>query len=166
MHLFRIVCNIRRMLWIFVPYSFIFLNQCFVYINSTSIQTLQNAHWSLDYGYQVCNVVCISWIPSTGYYYFGMLTYWGRVMHIIYVSILTIIGSDNGLSSSRRWAIIWTNAGILLIRAIGTNCNEILCENHIFSFKKMPLKMSSVKWRQFCLGLSLLIISCLGNELP
>ena len=39
------------------------------------------------------------------------LTHWGRVTHI-YVSNLTIIGSDNGLSPGRRQAIIWTNAGI------------------------------------------------------
>ena len=31
------------------------------------------------------------------------------------VSILAIIGADNGLSPSGRQAIIWTNAGILLI---------------------------------------------------
>ena len=42
------------------------------------------------------------------------LTHWGRVTHIC-VNILTIIGSDNGLSPGRRQAIIWTNAGILLI---------------------------------------------------
>ena len=42
------------------------------------------------------------------------LTHWGRVMHIC-IGNLTIIGSDNGLSPGRRQAIIWTNAGILLI---------------------------------------------------
>ena len=31
---------------------------------------------------------------------------------------LTIIGSDNGLLPSLRQAIIWTNAGILLIRPL------------------------------------------------
>ena len=45
---------------------------------------------------------------------FYFLTHWGWVMHIC-VSKLTIIGSDNGLSPGRRQAIIWTNAGILLI---------------------------------------------------
>ena len=45
------------------------------------------------------------------------LTHWGRVTHIC-VSKLTIIGSDNGLSPGRRQAIIWTNAGILLIIGI------------------------------------------------
>ena len=46
------------------------------------------------------------------------LTHWGRVTHIC-VSKQTIIGSDNGLSPGRRQAIIWTNAGILLIRTLG-----------------------------------------------
>ena len=77
------------------------------------------------------------------------LTHWGQVSHIS-VSRLTIIGSDNGLSPGRRQAIIWTNAEILLIGPLGTNFNEILIETHIFSFKKMHLKMSA-KWRPFCL---------------
>ena len=68
-----------------------------------------------------------------------VLTHWGRVTHIC-VGNLTIIGSDNGLSSGRRQAIIWTNAGILLIGPLGTNFNEILIEIHTFSFKKMHLK--------------------------
>ena len=46
----------------------------------------------------------------------------------ICISKLTIIGSDNGLLPSRRQAIIWTNAGILLIRPSGTNSSEILIE--------------------------------------
>ena len=75
----------------------------------------------------------------------------------ICVGKLTIIGSDNGLSPGRCQAIIWTNAGILLIRPLGTNFNEILIEIHTFSFKKMHLKMSSAKWRPFCLGLNVLM---------
>ena len=39
---------------------------------------------------------------------------WGRVTHLC-VSKLTSIASDNGLSPERRQAIIWNNAGILLI---------------------------------------------------
>ena len=88
----------------------------------------------------------------------GTLTHWGRVTHIC-VSKLSIIGSDNGLSPGRRQAIIWTNAGILLIRTLGTNFSEILNEIHAFSFKKMHLKMSSAKWRPFCLGLNVLMWS-------
>ena len=80
------------------------------------------------------------------------LTHWGRVTHIC-VSDLTSISSDNGLSLGRRQAIIRTNAGILLIRPLGTNFSEFLVEILIFSFKKMRLKMSSAKRRPFCLGL-------------
>ena len=86
------------------------------------------------------------------------LTNWGRVTHIC-VSKLTIIDSDNGLSSDRRQAIIWTNAGILLIRTSGTNFSEISSEIHTFSFKKMHSKMSFAKWRPFCLGLGELTVS-------
>ena len=78
----------------------------------------------------------------------------------ICVSKLTIIGSDNGLSPGRRQATIWTNAGILLIRTLGTNFSEILGEIHSFSFSKMHLKMSSAKWRLFGLGLNELTSVC------
>ena len=84
------------------------------------------------------------------------LTHWGRVTHIC-VSNLTIIGSDNGLSPGRRQAIIWTNAGILLIGPSGTNFSEILIEIHTFSINKMHLKMSSSKRRLFILGLNMLM---------
>ena len=81
------------------------------------------------------------------------LTHWGRITHIC-VSNLTVTGSDNGLSPGRRQAIIWTNAGILLIGPLGTNFSEILIEILTFSFKKMRLKVSSAKRRPFCLGLN------------
>ena len=84
------------------------------------------------------------------------LTHWGRVTHIC-VGKLTILGSDNGLSPRRRQAIIWTNAGVLLIGPLGTNFSEILIGIQIFSFNEMRLKMSSAKWRPFCLGLNELI---------
>ena len=70
----------------------------------------------------------------------------------ICVGNLTIIGSDNG----RRQAIIRTNAGILVIRPLGTDFSEILIEILIISFKKMRLKVSSAKRRPFCLGLNVL----------
>ena len=69
-------------------------------------------------------------------------THWGQVTHIC-VSKLTITGSDNGLWLGRRQAIIWTDAGIFLIRPSGANFSEILIEIDIFSFKKIHLKMSS-----------------------
>ena len=69
------------------------------------------------------------------------------------------IVSDNGLSPGHRRAIIWTNAGILLIEPLETNFSEILIEFHTFSFKKLHFEMSSVKWRPFCLGLNVLMHS-------
>ena len=46
-------------------------------------------------------------------------------MHIC-VSKLTIIVPDNGLSPDWRQAIIWTNAGILLIPTSGTNLHAYI----------------------------------------
>ena len=76
----------------------------------------------------------------------------------ICVGKLTIIGSGNGLLPGQRQAIIWTNAGIMLIGPLGTNISEILIAIHTFSLKKMHLKMSSGKWRPFCLSFN--VISC------
>ena len=87
----------------------------------------------------------------------NVLTHWGRVTHIC-VSKLTVIASDNGLSPGRRQAIVWTNAGKLLIKLLGTNFRETIIEIHTFSSKKMHLKMSSGKWRPFFLGLNVLTI--------
>ena len=115
-------------------------------------------------------ISCSKWFQCIGYDYVAcmdymdpdiccpqkILTHWGRVTHIC-VSKIIIIGSDNGLSPGRRQAIIWTNAGILLIEPLGTNFSEILIEIHTFSFKKMLLKMSSAKWRLFGRGLNELI---------
>ena len=95
-------------------------------------------------------------------------------MHIC-VSKLTIICSDNGLSPDRRQAIIWTNAGKLLIGPLGKFgpinfseiFSEILIEILTFSFKKIRLKLSSAKRRPFCLGLNMLnflIYRCAQHE--
>ena len=93
-----------------------------------------------------------SWPFCSG---FNVLTYWGRVTHLC-VSKLTSIASDNGLSPGRRQAIIWNNAGILLIGPLGTNCSEILIEIQTFSLKKISLKISSAKCRPFRPGFSVL----------
>ena len=74
-----------------------------------------------------------------------------------YMRQQTIIGSDNGLLSSWCQAIIWINAGILLIGPLGTNFSEIFIEIIIFSLKKMYLKMFA-KWQQFYLSLNELIL--------
>ena len=91
------------------------------------------------------------------------LTHLGRVTHI-WISKLTIIGSDNGLSPDRRPAIIWTNAGILLIGTLGTNFSEISIGIQTFSLTKMHLKMSSVKWHPFGLGLNVLRSQAMGFQ--
>ena len=62
-------------------------------------------------------------------------------MHICLIKSI-FIGSDNNW----RQAIIWTNAGVLLI---GTNFSEILIKIQTFSFRKRHMKMSSAKWLQF-----------------
>ena len=77
------------------------------------------------------------------------LTHWGKII---------VIASDNGLSSGRCQAIIWTNAGILLIGPLGINLSEMSVEIGAISFKKMHLKMSSAKWRLFRLGLNEFLI--------
>ena len=64
---------------------------------------------------QWCELRCVFDVDP-----YKLLTHWGRVTHIC-VSERTIISSDNGLSPGRRQAIIWTNAGILLIGPLGTN---------------------------------------------
>ena len=93
------------------------------------------------------------------------LNHWGPVTHIC-VSKLSTIGSDNGLSPDRHQAIIWINAGILLIRHLATNFNEMLIEIHTFSVKKKLFKMSSGKRRSFCLNVlkattpKLFLVSC------
>ena len=74
------------------------------------------------------------------------LNHWGRVTHIC-VSQLTMTGSDNGFLPGRRQAIIWTNAGTLLIGTLGTKFREM----------KMHLKTSG-KLRKFCLRLNLIIL--------
>ena len=83
------------------------------------------------------------------------LNHWGRVTHIC-VNKLTVIGSDNGLSPDQSQAIIWTNAGTVLIGPLGINFSRIVIKHHTFSIKKMHLKMSCGKWRPHCLGLSVL----------
>ena len=91
------------------------------------------------------------------------LTHWGRVTHI-FVSKMTIIGSDNGLSPGRRQAITWTSVGILLVGPLGTNFSKNLIEIYSFSFKKIHFKMSG-KLRPFCLGLNVLNGTMNHNEI-
>ena len=53
---------------------------------------------------------------------------------------------------------------------MGTNVSEILIEIYTFSFKKMPLKLSSGKWWPFCpqiwdlTGVEVYLISTLSHK--
>ena len=80
------------------------------------------------------------------------LIHWGRVTHK-YVPTDAITVSDNGLSPGRRQAIIWNDAGILLIGLLGTNFNDIFIEIEIFSLANLHLKVSYAKRRPSCYSL-------------
>ena len=65
------------------------------------------------------------------------------------LSKLTIIGSDNGLSPGRHQAIIWPNAGILLICPLGKKLQWNLNKNsYIFiqenAFENAVWKMAAI----------------------
>ena len=83
------------------------------------------------------------------------LTHWGPATHIC-VSGLTIIGSDNTLSPGRRQAIIWTNAGILLIWRnklqwnLKRNSFIFIQEN---AFEKVVCEMASILSRPLCVNI-------------
>ena len=81
----------------------------------------------------------------------------------ICVGNLTIICSDNGLSPSRRQAIIWTIAGILLIGLVGTIFSEILIECIYFhkenAFEKVVCKMTAILSRLQCVNADVLLFS-------
>ena len=80
--------------------------------------------------------------------------HWGRVTHIC-VGELTTIDIDNGLLPGRRQAIIWTNAGILLIGPLGINFSEILIEIHFHwrnAFQNVVCEMLSISSRLQCIN--------------
>ena len=124
-----------------------YLNQCWVIVNWCRMNKLQwninlmnKLQWNINqntklFSHEIAseNIICeMTAIFSSGW---DELTHWGWVTHIC-VSKLTSIGSENGLSSGRRQAIIWTNAGILLMWTLGTNFSEILREIHAFHSRK------------------------------
>ena len=83
-----------------------------------------------------------------------ILTRWCRVTHIC----VGRLGHDNGLSSGRRQAIIWTNVGIL-IGLLGTNFNEIeigifekAFENVIREIAAILSRFKCVKRKSPCIG--------------
>ena len=131
-----------------------FLSQCTraCAYNTSNPEAVKQRNWTSCLQASSCIVK-----TNTSRAVLNPLTHWGRVTHIC-VSDLTSIGSRNGLSPGRRQAIIRTNAGVLLIRPLGTNFSKISIEILIFSFKEMRLNVSSTKRWPFCLGLNVLTI--------
>ena len=111
-------------------------------------------------------------ISSHGWIHWGRVTYHQSIQNCImflpleqyqevYVCVgdFTIIGWINGLSPGRRQAIIWTNAGILLIGPIGTNFDEIFFEIQVFlqenEFENVLCDMVAILSRPSCVKLVL-----------
>ena len=74
--------------------------------------------------------------------------------HICVIDLTSIV-SDNGLSPGRRQAIIRTNAGIFLIRPLGTNFREIVIEiSNIFiqenAFESVVFETAAILSRPQC----------------
>ena len=57
--------------------------------------------------------------------------------------------SDNGLEPVCCQIITWNKTGLLSIRLSGTKVNEFWIGILIFSLKKIPLKILSLKWGHF-----------------
>ena len=112
--------------------------------------------WQICVKWEILHFLLLLMLFHYKYWKLNFLTHWGWLMHIC-IGKPTTIGSDNGSSPERRQAIIWTNAGILLIGPLGTNFSEILIEIQTFSWKKIRLKMSSAKCCSFRLGLNVLM---------
>ena len=99
-----------------------------------------------------------------------VITHWDGMTDICF-SNRAMFGSDNGLVPGWRQAIIWSNAGILLIAPLWTNFSEMLIEYifiylSIYSYKKMHLKRSSGKWNPFCLGHHVLRLMNVSKKAP
>ena len=88
-----------------------------------------------------------------------LLTHWGRVTHKG-INKLIITGSDNDLCFAWCQAIIWGNAGILLILPLGTNFSELLIGIYKFCIQENAFKNVVLKMAAICLGLNVLTLLC------
>ena len=109
-------------------------------------------HWNA-----ICNIL-LYWTQFSYVWYIWLTLLlidaeWRRYASVKH----TIIASDICLSPFWCQAIIWTNAAILSIRHRRTYFSEFLFKIQKLSFKDINLKMLSVEWRPFCLGLNMLI---------
>ena len=125
------------------------MQRCFCMVNDKLVK--QYSSYVVSFSFHVFAGCYHFQFPRRLFLSPSYLTHWDRVTHVGFSRII-IIGSDNGLAPHRRQAIIWTNAGILLIGPSGSYFSKIVLEAQAFSFKKMHLKMPA-KGRPFCLGL-------------
>ena len=72
------------------------------------------------------------------------------VMHICISNMLSLVPIR--IHCLCQCLTVWTNAGLLIIRPLGTNLNEIQIKIHQFPYKKINLKISALL-QQICLGL-------------
>ena len=109
----------------------------------------RNARKNTVWSYLFCFTKCVRYVLNIS----ANANQWKRspMVHIVQIPQIDH-GSNNGLSPFRRQTIIYTNAGLLLIRPLGTKFNEILIKIQNFLFTKMLVKISSAKWRPFCPG--------------
>ena len=72
-----------------------------------------------------------------------------------YISKVTTIGSDNGVSPGWHQAIIWTNAGILLIQILATTLSKILSSCIFiqqYAFENVVCEMVAFLFRPQCVN--------------
>ena len=138
--------------------------KCTEFMDQVHEDSLWNCSQIMSWCYQQQAITWANVDPDLRYLGHDESTNWGRLTPIC-ISELTTFGSDNGLLPGRHQAIIWTNAGILLIGPSRTNISDNFFEMHTFSWKNMHLKMLSGKWWPFCLSLNMLIVQK-WNSLP
>ena len=96
------------------------------------------------------------------------LTYLGLVKHL-WVNKPNTIGSNNGLSSDRHQAIIWTSAKIIIDKnwTVSNNLQWNLNRNLYILVKENAFENVG-KWRPFYIGLNVFIIAgcCCWHQPP
>ena len=124
---------LKHLIWFFTVFHI-----CICFINVANNLKVHNLVFSLlHYAWILCfmlDILCNIWYSIGTAPTAVLLTHWSQVLHAC-VNILTIIGSDNGLSSGQRQAIIWTNVGILLNGHLGTNFSEIRMKKNFIQEK-------------------------------
>ena len=132
-----VFCSFEREMLIFVTYSTPVCSVAWISDSKYKTFLLKKCIWK-----------CKCYLQDAyGGNFSQILTHWGRVTHIC-VGNLAVIGSENGFYARRHQTIIWTNDGLLSIGHLWTNFSGNLFVIHAFSFRKM----SSGKWRPFCLS--------------